>query len=79
MSEPEDLVMRFHGGPLDGDRIMERTWPLPDEIPAPNGIGRYVKTDESKVERTLATAKFLRGAEYAWDADWTLESEATTS
>lgn len=78
MTTPEKLLMRFHDGPLVGDRVMEREWPLPDEIPAPNGQGRYVKERESQLKAPQPGV--LRGAEYRWDGDWRqYDIGATTS
>lgn len=62
--------MRFHDGPLKGDKIMDRTWPLPDLLPAPNWIGAYRKVDESVLE--FPQPGMMRGAEYRWDPDWRL-------
>lgn len=68
----EKLVMRFHDGPLKGSKVMERTWPLPDLIPAPNWIGAYRKVEESVSELPQISSGLLRGAEYKWDPSWRL-------
>ena len=62
-------VMRFEGGPLDGEtRFTDLPWPLPDEMAAPSGglRGRYLKVAESQLpDEDLPGV--IRGASYRWE------------
>lgn len=72
----EQLVMRFKGGPLakKSPIVMERDWPLPDLLPAPNWEGAYRKVDQSTMQ--FPQPGMLRGADYEWDADWRFDNQS---
>jgi hypothetical protein len=67
----ERFWVRLEGGPLAGDRLADNmTWPLPDVLPLPDGLGgRYVKVSESQLPPQDEESKVLRGARYAWRRD----------
>lgn len=69
----ETILLRFNGGPLDGDtRSVEGSWPPPANIvvEAVEGVvedATYRKTNESQLPDDVAEHPgILRGAEYQW-------------
>jgi hypothetical protein len=60
----EQLVMRTHGGPWAGTRLVDLPWPLPETVPDPEQRGEYRKTRQSKLDGPIPG--IARGAEYEW-------------
>lgn len=68
--DAEKFLIRTVGGPHAGQRIATADvmpWPLPNELPDPEGRGRYVKRSESQLPPQPPDSHVVRGAEYLWE------------
>lgn len=65
----ETILLRFNGGPLDGDtRMIVGEWPPPDNFVLDEvEDATYRKTNQSQLPDEVAEHPgILRGAEYQW-------------